>query len=239
MIVEALSRRLSKLLMLPPGTEEKKATICSDSEALIKSVISPITTSKLVKEFKATLNEMGLRNQITLAWAPGHSGVEGNEMADELARQGSASVSNDPEPVIPIPNSLCNRAMRDWIRSECAKHWSAYGGGMHTKCFFPVPDEKWTKELLSMDRCRIRRVVGAITGHCGLSKHLSKMGLLNDPNCTCGYGAETGIHVICDCPKYSLLRLRILGGHVIRPLDVPKLGPTTLDRFLIGTGRFE
>lgn len=109
---------------------------------------------------------------------------------------------------------------------------------MHTKRFFPAPDEKWARELLDMDRDRIRRVVGAITGHCGLSKHLAKMGLASDPNCTCGFGEETGLHIIFECPKFCLLRHRTLGSHVLLPLEVPKLGPAALDRFLVGTGRF-
>lgn len=37
------------------------------------------------------LNQMGLMNQITLAWVPGHSGLEGNEVANKLAILGSAS----------------------------------------------------------------------------------------------------------------------------------------------------
>jgi len=101
-----------------------------------------------------------------------------------------------------------------------------------------VPDAKWARELLSMDRCFVRRVVGAITGHCGLNKHLTKMGLHSDPSCVCGFGEETGLHVICECPSISSLRLRILGGFELRPLEVPGLGPATLDRFLVETGRF-
>lgn len=33
------------------------------------------------------------------------------------------------------------------------------------------------------------------------------------------------------------MRLRVLGGYEIRTLDVPKLGPAALDRFLVETGR--
>lgn len=225
-------------MMISPGEEGRTVTICSDSEAMIKALRSPVTTSKLVKEFKDTLNQLGLRNQIHLAWVPGHSGVEGNERADELANLGSASPPHGPEPIIPIPQSLCDRALRKWVQSESAASWRNYEGGAHTKRFFPVPDVKWARELISMDRNRIRRVVGAITGHCRLNKHLARMGIAADPNCTCGLEMETGFHIICECPRFSTLRLRTLGGHVVQPSAVPGLGPVALDRFLAGTGRF-
>lgn len=40
----------------------EKAVICSDSESMIKALASPVTTSRLVKEMKGTLNQLELRN---------------------------------------------------------------------------------------------------------------------------------------------------------------------------------
>lgn len=53
-----------------------------------------------------------------------------------------------------------------------------------------LPNEKWARELLDMDR-----VVGAISGHCCLNKHLARMGLSNDSNCTLGLEEGTGIYM--------------------------------------------
>lgn len=121
-------------------------------------------------------------------------------------------------------------------KDKYAKDWSAYGVGLHTKRIFPESNEKWAKEFLNMDRSRIRRVVGVITEHCGLSKHLAKIGLVNDLNC--GFSEEKSVHLISDCPKFNSLRYRTLGSHMVIPSTIPVLGPTVLDRFLVGTGRF-
>ena len=236
---EAVAVRTCLLTMLPSESRNEKAFICTDSESVIKALMSPIVTSKLIKELKETLNQIGMRNQITLVWVPGHSGIEYSEIADGLAKRGSTSEIHGPEPFIPIPQSLCEEAIEKWKIAECENYWNRYEGGTHTKSFFQAPNRKWARELLDMDRSSIRRVVGAITGHCGLNKHLSKMRKLDNPNCACGVGEETGLHVICECSLYSSLRLSVLGSRVIEPSKVPIKGPVALDRFLMGTGRFE
>ena len=216
---------------LPEEAQGKKVFICSDSESAIKALVSPVITSKLVKECKDYLNQRGLANQVTLVRVPGHSNVEDNERADE-----SASVDG-AEPYVPIPQSLCMKAVNDWVKAEHAKRWLAYEGGVHTKHFLSKPLGRWSRELRKMDRNRIRRVVGAITGHCGLNKHLTKMTIRSDSDCSCGTDEETGLHVICECPKFHHLRLRTFGSYVLRPSDVVKLGPVVLDRFLAATLR--
>jgi len=181
---------------------------------------------------------MGLSNQISLVWVPGHSGVEGNERVDELAKVGSETLTEGLEPRLPIPQSICAKAMKDWVMHTHAERWTAYDGGAHTKHFFPKPDPKWTKIMLTMDRNRIRRVVGAITGHCGLNRHMERLRLSVTPKCDCGFEDETGIHIICECPKFAQLRHRLLGDCVVTPPEVVKMGPVILDRFLEATGRF-
>lgn len=59
-----------------------------------------------------------------------------------------------------------------------------------------------------------------------------------DPSCVCGLGEETSFDLICECPIYTQLRHRTLGGEVLLPSEVPGVGPFVLDRFLLGTVRF-
>ncbi len=40
----------------------------------------------------------------------------------------------------------------------------------------------------------------------------------------CGPEEETGLHVICDCPKFSQLRRMFSGSYVMQPTEVIRLG---------------
>ena len=60
-----------------------------DSQAAIKSLIKCFVTSPTVLSCIRNLNQLGKQNHINVAWIPGHAGVDGNEVADYLAKSGS------------------------------------------------------------------------------------------------------------------------------------------------------
>jgi len=74
--------------------------IFSDSQAALNPLNSYTTKSKTVSECRKSLNEMATHLRIHLIWAPGHRNIEGNCLADELARQGTtADILRDKDTV--------------------------------------------------------------------------------------------------------------------------------------------
>jgi ribonuclease HI len=73
--------------------EEIKANIfmyiMSDSQAALKALKTLTFKSKLVAECLDVLKRLTLKCTFTLGWVPGYKGVEGNEIADQLANEGS------------------------------------------------------------------------------------------------------------------------------------------------------
>ena len=59
--------------------------------------------SELVGECIRSLNQLGKDNTLLLIWVPGHQGIKGNEIADELARKGASSALMGPEPFMRRP----------------------------------------------------------------------------------------------------------------------------------------
>ena len=85
------------LLNLNKGLKGANITIYSDSQAALRALSSWSFSSKLVKECFDILQRLASDNRVTLCWVPGHCGVDGNEAADELAREGSSFRIRGPE----------------------------------------------------------------------------------------------------------------------------------------------
>ncbi|XP_008546293.1 uncharacterized protein LOC103570361 [Microplitis demolitor] len=82
----------------------KHINICSDSRAALKSLTSAVVTSKLVRECIELVSKLASVNYVNLVWVPGHSGIKGNDIANELAR--AEACKTDPEPACSIPVPL-------------------------------------------------------------------------------------------------------------------------------------
>ena len=96
-INEVASQNLKK------GIRLKRINIYSDSKAALQALDSAEIDSKIVFETVQKLNKLGTNNMLKLAWIPGHSNIEGNDIADSLARQGSSKDFIGPEPYIGVP----------------------------------------------------------------------------------------------------------------------------------------
>jgi len=82
-----------------------------------------------------------------------------------------------------------------------------------------------------------RVVIGLLTGHNTLRRHLYIMGLCNNPICRkCGTEEETSVHILCECEALALLRLTYLGSFFLDLEDIGKLGIGAIWNFAKGTG---
>jgi ribonuclease HI len=100
------------------GTPEKYVSICCDSQAALKALRAVRTRSPLVYQCQRALNDISAQHAVGLYWVPGHAGVNGNEIADELAKYGSALGFIGPEPALGISRQdLSNRNVAGWENS--------------------------------------------------------------------------------------------------------------------------
>ena len=89
------------------GHTSRNIHILSDSQTTIKALDSFQTNSNLVWDSHQILVKLAEHNTIPLVRVPGHMGINENEMAYELARQGSSHPLKGPEPAIGISEKGC------------------------------------------------------------------------------------------------------------------------------------
>ena len=87
----------------------------SDSQASLLALTSTSISSRQVLDIADQLNTLGTSHRVELRWVPGHEGVYGNELADELAREGSSSIPIGPEPFLPLSEGIINNHIKEYL----------------------------------------------------------------------------------------------------------------------------
>ena len=90
---------------------------------------------------------------------------------------------------------------------------------------------------MSFNLTQTKIVIGLLTGHNTLRRHLCIMGLGNDPMCRCSTEEETSVHILCECEALASLSHTYLGSFFfLDPEDIKKLGVWAIWSFGKGTG---
>ena len=177
----------------------RNINICSDSQASLKALNGHCFTSKIMIKCLDSLKCLSNSNKVNLIWVPGHSNVEGNERADELARIGSEISFCGPKPTLGLTYSTQRRLIRDFYNNLHKRLWQSLTNCKHSKAIIDGPSKKNAKFLLNKSRQDLRLIIGVITGHCKLNKHLHRMGLTQTATCRlCNDDDETPLHFLTD-----------------------------------------
>ena len=220
--------------MLSIGVKDKRILICTDSESSIESLSSVKISSGLVLQCFTALQNLSSDNEVTLTWVPGHSGIPGNEKADELARNGSSTNFIGTEPAVARYAGLIKSLVKNETAKNHQERWDSLTTCRQSKEFLVGCNARNTKFLLSLGRTKLRGLIGVLTGHVSLNYHLHKIGIVNDPICRgCGFEPETARHFICTCPALRNLRIKRLGDFYITPEEQMKLDIAKVLSFVI------
>ena len=98
-----------------------------------------------------------------------------------MARIGSSIPFTGPQPVIGISNKLIRKTEFDIFRRKQHLNWLRSKGQSQAKELNQSYPNARHKELFKLNRNGMSKVIGLLTGHCLLRKHLTIMAVKNDP----------------------------------------------------------
>jgi ribonuclease HI len=228
MQAETVAIKLCAEITSQLNVQGRNVFILSDSQAAIQAIAKHTITSNTVKTCTEHLNILGNSNNITISWVPGHSGIDGNEKADELANTGASL--NNVSIITPIPDSL--RASRNKEMGErlFKDLWNNHRGLNHSKMMME-PFKKGKRNLIKMKRKDLRVMMGILTGHSCLKKFLYRIHKAEDPLCRCGEADEDMKHLLTECPAFVNYRRRIFGKEIPNESDFKDMNNSTLLKY--------
>ncbi|KAK9500620.1 hypothetical protein O3M35_001855 [Rhynocoris fuscipes] len=108
------------------------------------------------------------------------------------------------------------------MQQKSQESWLEGPAMRQTKLFMKSRSNRFTADLLNQYRQTVRMIVGLLTGHCRLNKHMRKeRGLAKDDLCRyCLEEEESAAHVLCHCDSLAGLRFRIFGKAYPQPVSL-------------------
>jgi hypothetical protein len=137
---------------------KKRIHICSGSRAVKAAIANNTTESTLVWESMQVLEKLSGSIKVTLAWTPGYYGIMGNEEPDKLAKEGTNGVPSDQ--TVGIPFFVGKEVIWSHLRQEHLNRWKTCEGCCHSNTLMSEPLPSRKKELLAMNRQKLKVAVG-------------------------------------------------------------------------------
>jgi hypothetical protein len=123
-----------------------------------------------------------------------HIEIEGNEAADQLAKEAAQDKENqnivfDRIPITSITSEINRKGLKQWQRQ-----WDSSEKGAVCQSFFPRLEQQ-----LKMKMPITHEFTALVTGHGKTRAYLHRFQLTDSSTCPCNEGQQTSEHIIFKC----------------------------------------
>jgi ribonuclease HI len=198
--------------------KNQRIEIRSDSQAAITAISNINISSNTVLECRNLLNRLGSKNKIKIRWVKSHNALEGNELADKLAKAGANQLIGPPRFRYFEAATSFSRALLDKSNQKWQKQWDKNPTVCkHSKEFIHIIQNnihKMNYVLKQCDRTTVGILTQFITGH-SFNLKSSKSNIFPDKvcrHCNQDDSIETPSHILTTCPALTVARREWFDG---------------------------
>jgi ribonuclease HI len=239
MQAETLAIKLCADEMIQRDIRNRNIFIFSDSQAALMAIAKSVVSHLTVKECINSLNRVATRNNLIISWVPGHSGVTGNEKADELANEGTRMANIGME--TPISSAIKSMHIRNRGEKLFKDLWNNNRGLKHSKLMMEPFKKGKKRYLFNLKRRDLRVIIGILTGHSCLKKFLHRIGKAEDSYCrACNEDVDEDMgHLLTECPAFLRYRINTFGTAFPGEEELRKVKTNQILRFAKRTEIYE
>ena len=184
--VEVHALKAATEFLIEEDCNQQNIVLLSDSLSALQSLTNGPTDLR-THQLHNSLCTLSHNNRVVLQWVPAHVGIAGNETADRLAK----AAAKLPQPHL----SASYKEVKTVLKQKQKSAWRLKNNGYDLQ-----KDQINTLDRTQTTIFRLR------TGHCGIRKHLKRLGLADSAHCECGSEKQTPEHILQPCPHLESVR---------------------------------
>ena len=188
---------LKSLDQLPTLADQNSRTVViyTDSKVTLSLLKNNSIHSFVIEEIRNKVWHLTMQNwSIHFGWVKAHTGIEGNDVADKLAKE-AAQDSDERNTVydrIPTTTFATELKMEGLIKWQ--RQWESTEKEALYRSFFPMVQQR-----LKMKIPITPEFTAIVTGHGKKKSYLHRFKLTDNPMCPSNEGEQSSEHLIYEC----------------------------------------